>query len=45
MLQEVTFIPVDAKFFRFTALKTLGPNHCFSMAEVSVLAAKDSGRR
>jgi alpha-L-fucosidase len=40
-LQEVTFAPVDARFFRFTALKELGANGLTSAAEISVLPAQD----
>jgi alpha-L-fucosidase len=45
VLQEASFVPADAKFFRFTALKVLGPTHCVSAAEVSVLLAQGGGRR
>jgi alpha-L-fucosidase len=45
VLQEARFIPASAKFFRFTVLKALGPNHCFSAAEISVLPANEDGRR
>ncbi len=36
-LQEVTFAPVNARFFRFTALESLGANARISAAEISVL--------
>jgi alpha-L-fucosidase len=36
-LQEVRFAPATARFFRFTALKTLGTNGMTSAAEISVL--------
>ena len=36
--QDETFAPVDARYFRFTALKTAGPNGRVSAAEISVLA-------
>lgn len=40
-LQEVPFAPVNARFFRFTALKEIGPNGLASAAEISVLSAED----
>jgi alpha-L-fucosidase len=40
-LQEVTFAPVSARFFRFTALKEIGANGLTSAAEISVLSADD----
>lgn len=43
-LQEVTFAPLDARFFRFTALKELGANGLTSAAEISVLPAEEDGR-
>jgi alpha-L-fucosidase len=44
-LQEVTFAPVDARFFRFTALQELGANGSASAAEISVLPAGGEGGR
>jgi len=44
-LQEVRFAPVEARFFRFTALKEIGANGWTSAAEVSVLPDEnDAGR-
>jgi alpha-L-fucosidase len=37
-LREVTFAPVDARFFRFTALREINRNGWTSAAEISVLA-------
>jgi alpha-L-fucosidase len=42
-LQEVTFAPVDARFFRFTALREINGNGWTSAAEISVLPAKEGG--
>jgi alpha-L-fucosidase len=42
-LQEVTFAPVDARFFRFTALQEINRNGWTSVAEISVLPAGGSG--
>lgn len=42
-LQEVAFAPVNARFFRFTALKDLGANGWASAAEISVLSAEGEG--
>jgi len=39
-LQEVSFAPVSARFFRFTALKGLGTDGLTSAAEISVLPAE-----
>jgi len=44
-LQEVTFTPINARFFRFTALQELGTNGWTSAAEVSVLPAEGKGDR
>jgi alpha-L-fucosidase len=44
-LQEVTFAPVNARFFRFTALKEINRNSWTSAAEISVLPASGSGDR
>jgi alpha-L-fucosidase len=44
-LQEVPFAPVNARFFRFTALKELGTNGWTSAAEISVLSAEDNADR
>jgi alpha-L-fucosidase len=38
-LQEVTFAPVNARFFRFTALQEINKNGWTSAAEISVLPA------
>jgi alpha-L-fucosidase len=38
-LQEVTFAPVNARFFRFTALQEINRNGWTSAAEISVLPA------
>jgi alpha-L-fucosidase len=35
--QEVTFAPVKARYFRFTALRVLGSNGQASAAEITVL--------
>jgi len=43
-LQEVTFAPVNARFFRFTALQEINRNGWTSAAEISVLPAGASGR-
>jgi len=40
-LQQVTFAPVDARFFRFTALREIYGNGWTSAAEISVLPASD----
>jgi alpha-L-fucosidase len=40
VIQEVPFDPVDARFFRFTALNVLGSSRCASAAEISVLPAE-----
>jgi alpha-L-fucosidase len=40
VLQEVPFPPVDARFFRFTALRGLGAKGSSSAAEISVLPAE-----
>ena len=37
VLQEVTFTPTQARFFRFTALKEVGEKDVMSVAELSVL--------
>jgi alpha-L-fucosidase len=37
VLQEVTFAPVNARFFRFTAVKDVGGNGAMSVAEITVL--------
>ncbi|HEX7577812.1 MAG TPA: discoidin domain-containing protein, partial [Verrucomicrobiae bacterium] len=42
-LQEVTFAPVNARYFRFTALQEINQNGWTSAAEISVLPA-DAGR-
>jgi alpha-L-fucosidase len=44
-LQEVTFAPVDARYFRFTALKEIGTNGTASAAEISVLPTADEDGR
>ncbi len=40
VLQEVPFTPVNARFFRFTALKEIGASGLSSAAEISVLPAE-----
>jgi alpha-L-fucosidase len=40
VLQEVPFAPVNARFFRFTALQGLGARGSASAAEISVLPAE-----
>jgi alpha-L-fucosidase len=42
-LQEVPFVPVNARFFRFTALEEINRNGWTSAAEISVLPASVSG--
>jgi len=42
-LQEVPFAPVNARFFRFTALREINANGWTSAAEISVLSAGGSG--
>ncbi|HEV2437782.1 MAG TPA: discoidin domain-containing protein [Verrucomicrobiae bacterium] len=42
-LQQVTFAPVNARFFRFTALQEINRNGWTSAAEISVLPAGGSG--
>jgi alpha-L-fucosidase len=42
-LQEVTFAPVSARFFRFTALQEINTNGWTGAAEISVLPAGASG--
>jgi alpha-L-fucosidase len=42
-LQEVTFAPVNARFFRFTALKEVNGNGWTSAAEISVVPAGGNG--
>jgi len=44
-LQEVRFSEVNARFFRFTALKEIGSNGLTSAAEISVLPAEDKAGR
>jgi alpha-L-fucosidase len=43
-LQQVTFAPVDARFFRLTALREINRNGWTSAAEISVLPAGQEGR-
>jgi len=47
VLQEVSFTPVNARFFRFTALKEIGVQGLTSAAEISVFTAevKEAGRK
>ena len=45
VLQEVPFTPVNARFFRFTALKEIGVNGLSGAAEISVLPAEDNAGR
>ena len=40
MLQEITFAPVDARFFRFTALHDVDDNGWVGAAEITVLPPK-----
>ena len=42
-LQEVPFAPVNARFFRFTALQEINRNGWTSAAEISILPASGSG--
>jgi alpha-L-fucosidase len=42
-LQEVAFAPVNARFFRFTALREINAKGWTSAAEISVLPANGSG--
>jgi alpha-L-fucosidase len=42
-LQQVTFAPVNARFFRFTALREIYGNGWTSAAEISVLPADGKG--
>ena len=42
-LQEVPFVPVSARFFRFTALQEINTNGWTSAAEISVLPAETPG--
>jgi alpha-L-fucosidase len=44
-LQEVPFAPVEARFFRFTALKQIGTSGQASAAEISVLPALNADDR
>jgi len=44
-LQEVSFAPVNARFFRFTALHGLDSGSSTSAAEISVLPAEGEGDR
>jgi alpha-L-fucosidase len=41
--QDATFAPVDARYFRFTALKAVGSNGRASAAEISVVSAEVDG--
>jgi alpha-L-fucosidase len=41
-LQQVTFAPVDARFFRFTALREINGSGWTSAAEISILPATNS---
>lgn len=42
-VQKVTFDPVDARYFRFTALREIWSNGWTSAAEISVLPAESEG--
>ena len=42
-LQQVTFAPVNARYFRFTALREINSNGWTSAAEISVLPAGGDG--
>lgn len=44
VLQEATFTPVEARYFRLTALTTFGKNGTLSAAEISVQPA-ENGRK
>jgi alpha-L-fucosidase len=43
--QEASFAPVDARFFRFTALKVLGVEARSGAAEISVIPAEDKANK
>ncbi|HEY5553063.1 MAG TPA: alpha-L-fucosidase [Opitutaceae bacterium] len=43
ILQEVRFTPVEARFFRFTALRDLDDNGWVGAAEITVLPAETDG--
>ena len=43
-LQQVTFAPVNARFFRFTALREINGNGWTSAAEINVLPDTGGGR-
>jgi alpha-L-fucosidase len=46
VLQEVIFIPVNARFFRFTAVREVSGNGAMSVAEITVLpAASGEGQK
>lgn len=45
MLQEVTFAPVDARFFRFTALHDVEASGWIGAAEVTVLPGSSTNKR
>jgi alpha-L-fucosidase len=40
MLQEIAFPPIEARFFRFTALHDVDDNGWVGAAELTVLPAK-----
>jgi alpha-L-fucosidase len=42
-LQEINFAPINARFFRFTALHEINGNRWASVAEISVLPASGNG--
>lgn len=42
-LQEATFAPVAARYFRFAALREVGSTGCASAAEISVIATGPAG--
>jgi hypothetical protein len=45
MLQEVSFAPIEARFFRFTALHDVDDNGWVGAAEITVLpATRQSGQ-
>ena len=44
VLQEVTFTPTEAQFFRFTSLKEVGEKEMMSVAELSVLPLNPGNR-
>jgi alpha-L-fucosidase len=43
--QELSFSPVDARFFRFTALKVIGVEARACTAEISVIPVEDKANQ